>query len=242
MTAAGNSRAIHAILGMKRCFRRGYFEKLRLTCFLLAVVLIHPVPSSPLAVILLNPQNWDQGRVPAGWHLKVNHGKPDFLISSDGGGSSIRLKSVDSSFGLERGVDVNPYETRYLTWSWKVTQLPASGDFRNIATDDQAAQLLVAFADRRVLTYIWDTTAPKGTERSAGFIPLARIFAIVCESGEAQTGRWVQEARDVAADYERAYGNPVPHVKGLRIQINSQHTSTVAESYFGEVAFRGNLP
>jgi hypothetical protein len=79
-------------------------------------------------------------------------------------------------------------------------------------------------------------------ERSAGFIPLARIFAIVCESGEAQTGRWVQEARDVAADYGRAYGNPVPHVKGLRIQINSQHTSTVAESYFGEVAFRGNLP
>jgi hypothetical protein len=180
--------------------------------------------------------------VPAGWHLKVNHGKADLAISSDGAGSSIHLKSVDSSFGLERVADVNPNETRYLTWSWKVTELPAGGDFRDAATDDQAAQLLVAFADRHILTYIWDSSAPKGTEQSAGFIPLGHIFAIVCESGGAQIGRWVQEARDVAADYLRAYGKPAPHVKGLRIQINSQHTNTAAESYFGEVAFRGNLP
>jgi Protein of unknown function (DUF3047) len=216
--------------------------KLRLTYFLLGVVPIHPALSSPLAVILLNPRGWNQGQVPAGWHLKVNRGKPDFVLFSDGGGSSIRLKSVDSSFGLERAADVNPDETRYLTWSWKVTQLPARGDFRNAATDDQAAQLLVAFADRHILSYIWDTSAPKGTEQGAGYIPLAHVFAIVCESGGAQTGRWVQEARDVAADYLRAYGKPAPHVKGLRIQINTQHTSTAAESYFGEVAFRGSLP
>jgi hypothetical protein len=48
----------------------------------------------------------------------------------------------------------------------------------------------------------------------------------------------VGEVRNVAADYRRAYGKPAPHVKGVRIQINSQHTATVAESYFGEVAFR----
>ena len=29
----------------------------------------------------------------------------------------------------------------------------------------------------------------------------------------------------------------VPHVKGVRLQINSQHTGAVAESYFGEIAF-----
>lgn len=216
--------------------------KLRLTCCLLGVMLIRSVTSSPLAIIVLNPRNWGQGQVPSGWHLKVNHGKPDFLLFSDGGGSSIRLKSADSSFGLERAADVNPDQTRYLTWSWKVTHLPAGGDFRNTATDDQAAQLLVAFVDRHILSYIWDTSAPKGTEQRAGYVPLAHIFAIVCESGEAQTGRWVQEARDVAADYLRAFGKPAPHVKGLRIQINSQHTNTVAESYFGEIAFRGNLP
>jgi hypothetical protein len=97
--------------------------------------------------------------------------------------------------------------------------------------------MLVAFEDSRVVSYIWDTTAPKGTLQSASAIPLVHIFALVCQSGAAEINRWIRENHNVAADYERAYRRPAPHVKGLRIQINSQHTGTTAESYFGEVAF-----
>jgi hypothetical protein len=61
---------------------------------------------------------------------------------------------------------------------------------------------------------------------------------VVCRSGAAEANRWVAESHNVAADYEHAYGKAAPEVKGLRIQINSQHTGTIAESYFGEVAFR----
>jgi hypothetical protein len=145
---------------------------------------------------------------------------------------------VKASFALERGVDVSPEETPYLTWSWKVTRLPNGGDFRRASTDDQAAQVLVAFADRRIITYLWDSTAPKGAMQSSSVIPLLRIYAVVCQSGAAEANRWVAENHNVAADYQRAYGKIAPRVKGLRLQINSQHTGTVAESYFGEVAFR----
>jgi hypothetical protein len=202
------------------------------------LVLARPAGTSELALILLNPANWGGGKPPADWQVKVNHGKPVISTCSDGNGSCLHLTSVKSSFALERGTDVNPYEDRYLTWSWKVTELPAGGDFRHADTDDQAAQILVGFADHRVLSYIWDTTAPKGTMGNASSIPLLHIVAVVCESGTAETNQWVREAHDVAADYERAYGKPAPHVKGLRIQINSQHTGTAAESYFGEVVFR----
>jgi hypothetical protein len=210
----------------------------------LAAAFLPAVPgrSSQLAVILLNPANWGSGRPPADWQIKVVHGRPDFSVCTDGDGSCLHLRSSKSSFALERGLDVDPYENRYLAWRWKVTALPNGGDFRRAATDDQAAQVLVAFADRRVLTYIWDSTAPKGTMQNASSIPLVHIYAVVCESGTAETNRWVPEARDVAADYERAYGKAAPHVKGLRIQINSQHTGSVAESYFGEVVFRSKPP
>lgn len=202
-----------------------------------------PVPAhlSELAVIVLNTLNWGGGRPPSDWQVKVVHGRPDIEVCSEGDGSCLHLKSTKSSYGLEHGVDVNPRETRFLTWRWKVTKLPAGGDFRRAASDDQAAQLLVAFADRRILTYIWDTSAPKGTAQSASSIPLVHIFAVVCESGIADANRWISEARDVAADYERAYGRPAPAIKGLRLQINSQHTGSSAESYFGEVAFRSTL-
>ena len=66
--------------------------------------------------------------------------------------------------------------------------------------------------------------------QSASNIPLVRIFAVVCQSGTADMNKWIAESRNVAADYERAYGRPAPRVKGLRLQINSQHTGTVAES------------
>jgi hypothetical protein len=128
----------------------------------------------------------------------------------------------------------------FLTWSWKVAQIPPGGDFRKSSTDDQAAQLLVAFADRRIVSYIWDSTAPKGTAQTASFIPLVHVFDFVCESGSADENRWISENRNLAEDYRRAYGKPPSRVKGLRIQINSQHTGATAESYFGDVAFRSS--
>ena len=204
------------------------------------LVFVYHVRTSGAAVVLLNAVNRAAGQLPPDWQIKVNHGRPEISVCNDGQGGEpcLHLKSVKASFGLERGVDVSPEETPYLTWSWKVTSLPNGGDFRRAATDDQAAQVLVLFADRRIITYLWDSTAPKGAMQSSSVIPLLRIYAVVCRSGAAEANRWVAENHNVAADYQRAYGKIAPRVKGLRLQINSQHTGTVAESYFGEVAFR----
>ncbi len=218
---------------------RGYLRKfLPLGAILVFALLAY---ATPLATIVLNSASLTAGRLPSEWELKVNHGRPDVSVCVEAEGPCLHFKSVRSSFGLERSVDVNPAETPFLTWRWKVTQLPTGGDFRHSSTDDQAAQVLVAFTDRKVLTYIWDSSAPKGTADYASNIPLLHVFAVVCESGHSDTNRWLSENRNVQADYERAYGKPAPRVKGLRIQINSQHTGSVAESYFGDVAFRSSL-
>lgn len=201
-------------------------------------VFIFYARTSQLAFIVLSAETLGPGRLPSDWQVKVNHGKPEFEVCNDAQIPCLHLKSSKASFALQRDVDVDPLQMPYLSWHWKVTKLPMGGDFRRAATDDQAAQVLVAFADRRVLTYLWDTTAPKGTAESASDFPLVHIFAVVCESGPAQANQWLSESRNVQADYARAFDKPAPRVKGLRLQINSQHTGTIAESYFGEVAFR----
>ncbi|HTS25322.1 MAG TPA: DUF3047 domain-containing protein [Bryobacteraceae bacterium] len=210
----------------------------KLLLFCTALILVFHARTAPLALVVLNTAGWSVSRLPADWQVKVNHGKPDVSVCADRPDACLHLRSNKASFSLERSVDVDPVQMPFLTWQWKVAQLPAGGDFRKAATDDQAAQVLVAFDDRRILSYVWDTTAPKGAEQRSTFIPLVHVFAMVCQSGAADANRWIAESRNVAADYERAYGKPAPHVKGLRLQINSQHTGTVAESYFGEVAFR----
>ena len=213
-------------------------KKFLLACSFL--IFLFQARTSQLAFIVLNTANWGSGRLPSDWQIKINHGKPDISVCNEGE-SCLHLKSVKSSFALEHRVDVDPSQMPYLTWRWKVAQLPGGGDFRHASSDDQAAQVLVGFSDKRILTYIWDSSAPKGTMQSASNIPLVHIYAVVCQSGAAEANKWIAESRNIAADYERAYGKAAPRVKGLRLQINSQHTGTTAESYFGEVAFRSTL-
>ncbi|MGE5645075.1 MAG: DUF3047 domain-containing protein [Acidobacteriota bacterium] len=200
------------------------------------------VKSAPLALFVFDTKNAHPGRLPDGWRIKVVSGTPEATMVSDGRESVLHLKSRSSSYGLERAVDADTAQYPYLSWRWKVTDLPRGGDLRSSSTDDQAAQLLVAFNDRHILAYIWDTTAPKDLVHSASPIPFVHIYAFVCQSGPAQLSQWITETRNVAADYERVFGRrPTQRVKGIRLQINSQHTGTSAESFFGDIAFR-NTP
>jgi hypothetical protein len=196
----------------------------------------------PGALVVLDAGKEPAGKspasqIPAGWGVKVNTGMPDITFSGMPDQPAFHFRSNKSSFGLERSIDIDPNQLPYLSWHWKVTQLPRGGDFRHSATDDQAAQVLVAFDDRHIITYLWDTSAPQGTMQSASSIPFVHIFAVVCRSGAADINQWLQETRNVGADYQKAFGKPASHVKGLRLQINSQHTGSSAESYFSDVEF-----
>jgi DUF3047 family protein len=196
--------------------------------------------AAPAALIVTALSSSVKG-IPDEWRLKATHGMPDVQAVDDGDGRVLRLRSRKTSFALERELDVDLAATPVLTWRWKVVELPAGGDFRHLTSDDQAAQLMVGFSDRRVVSYIWDSTAPQGTLESASRIPFLHIQSMVVRSGPAELNRWLTETRNVAEDYQRAYGKPATRVRGLRLQINSQHTGTSAESYFGDISFR-NMP
>jgi hypothetical protein len=214
----------------------GSLRRVFLSFIILTVASLADAPQ--ISFLVLNPLTSPPGHLPDGWQVKINRGEPEIATVQEGRDKYLDLKSHNSSYGLEREVDVDPREAPFLTWKWKAKQLPAGGDFRRSKTDDQAAQVLVAFADRHVLSYIWDTSAPLGAMESAGLIPLMHIYVVVCRSGSADLNRWLIETHNLADDYEKAFGRPAPRVKGIRLQINTQHTGTFAESCFGEVAFR----
>ncbi len=175
--------------------------------------------------------------VPAGWQVKENSGKADFTVVKDDGIAALRLRSANTSFSLQKEVHVNLKQYPVITWKWKVTKLPEGGDFRKSSTDDQAAQLFLAFSRTRAIVYIWDTTAPQGTMGNAAAPFFMSIKAVVVRSGKTDTGAWITETRNVYDDYRRLFGEEPADVNGVRLQINSQHTGTSAESYFADVTF-----
>jgi hypothetical protein len=174
---------------------------------------------------------------PEGWELKEKTGKADFAVVTDDGVPAARFRSERTSYSIQKKVRIDLAQFPVLAWRWKVTQLPPGGDFRRTRTDDQAAQLFVAFTKTKAIVYIWDTTAPEGLMVDTTPAPFLTVKVVVVRSGPADTGKWMCETRNVRDDYLKLYGSEPPLVSGIRLQINTQHTKTSAESYFAEVAF-----
>lgn len=185
--------------------------------------------------------------VPQGWELDEHKGKADLALVHDGVGQALKLRSEVSSFSLNKEVEIDLKKTPYLEWQWKITEVPEGGDFRKRATDDQAAQLVVVFSwgvfKKQAIAYIWDSTAPAGTMSKAPSPPLypfLKINAVVVRSGEDKKGQWITETRNVVEDYKKLFESEPENVKGIRIQINSQHTNSQAEAYWKSVRFKAH--
>ncbi|MGD8228716.1 MAG: DUF3047 domain-containing protein [Desulfobacteraceae bacterium] len=197
-----------------------------------------PARASERMVVADFSSGVDANGVPLGWQLKKRSGKADFAIIKDGHIHAVHLRSMDSSFALQKLVKVNTRKYPVLSWKWKVTKLPRGADLRTPKADDQAAQLFLAFSDAKVIVYLWDTTAPEGLMGDVQAPPFVTIKAIVLRSGYMETGKWITETRNAHQDYRMLFDREPPPVVGMRLQINSQHTDTSAESYFADVVFK----
>lgn len=180
----------------------------------------------------------DAKGVPPGWQVKEKSGTADFAVVKDGDLHALVLRSANTSFSLQKEVKVDVKQHPVLSWKWKVTKLPKDGDFRRSRTDDQAAQLFLAFTKTKAIVYIWDTSAPQGLMESTSPAPFMTVKVVVVRSGPSELGKWITETRNVYEDYKKFYGEDPPVVSGMRLQINSQHTETSGESWFADVVFR----
>ena len=158
-------------------------------------------------------------------------------IVRDGDRPALRLKTDDEPMRIGRTVKIEPRETPWLTWEWKVMVLPAGGDLRNERRNDQAGRVMVMFDGMKGLLYVWDTTAPVGAEsRSDGFEMFKRAL-IAVRSGPDQLGRWDRQRRNVYADYQRIFKGEPRTIKWIGLESHSNDTHTRTEVLFGTVRF-----
>ncbi len=161
---------------------------------------------------------------------------------------------------LAHALDVDPARTPMLRWRWRTAAAVPRSDLRGRATDDYAARLYVFFdydparlpLGQRIalalgralhgealpaaaLCYVWGTAQPVGTVAPNPYTD--RLRMVVVESGDAMAGRWVSEARDVAADFEAAFGEPAPRVTGIAVGADTDNTGASAMTWFGDITF-----
>ena len=183
----------------------------------------------------------DGDGIPLGWKLEKKKGKADIKIEKEGDNSYLHFVCNNSSFGINKEIEFKIEDFPILSWRWKVTKLPKGGDVRKKSSDDQAAQVYVAFpkfpakVNTRLVGYIWENEAPKGSMVTSQ--QWSKLKYVVLRDKTDVLDQWVTERRNVYEDYKKLFEEEPPKVGGFSLYINSQRTESTAESCFDDVYF-----
>ena len=108
-----------------------------------------------------------------------------------------------------------------LRWSWRVDELPIDLAEDSLPSHDYLS-IAVEFDDGQDLTYYWSAALPEGTVYRCP-LPTWRDKEthVVIRSGPRDLGRWLDEERDLHADYARILGGPAREVVRVWLIANS---------------------
>ena len=160
---------------------------------------------------------------------------PDIIM--DDGRRVLRLRTANEALRIGRPLKVDVKATPWLEWEWKALDLPVQADVRDPKRNDQAARIMLMFEGMKGILYVWDTTAPVGTELRPDELDIFDRVLIVVRSGPDEAGRWKRERRDVLADYRRIFGEAPRPIKWVGFESHSNDTRSRSAALFGAVTF-----
>jgi hypothetical protein len=203
------------------------------------------------------------GNLPAGWSERhvARAPPPRAQLVEDGAATVLELASEGAAGAVVHPVSIDPAAMPWLSWRWKVDRVVASAQLERRDGDDFAARVYVFFdlsldelpfstrwkiriarllygesVPAAALCYAWDNTHAPGTTAWNAYTD--RVRMIVLQSGNGNAGRWIEERRDIAADFRAAFGTgPVPRVSGIAAGNDSDQTGERVVARFGDFRF-----
>ena len=185
-----------------------------------------------------------------------------FMLVTDEGKTVLRVDSDNSGGSLGLPLTTNTGDTGTLIeWRWKVSRVLDKADMNTKPGDDFAARVYVffdvameslSFADRTklrlarmiagpdvptaALCYVWDNKHAIGRTQWSPYSNRARI--IVLQSGSTHVGKWMNESRDIAADFREAFGFDAPAVTGVAVGNDTDNTAEKVSTWIGDVSLK----
>lgn len=173
---------------------------------------------------------------PSGWELrtKPNTKSTRFRVDPAGAAGSgvLVMEAEDASATFATQLDgVDLRRMPILKWRWRVLEFPPKADGRDATRDDQAIAVYVSHGGllgQRSVAYRWETDTPIGSEGTATYVAgVVKVHWITLRNAQDGSDTWFTEERDVAADFQRAFGF-VPDDPIIAVTSNSQYTQSRA--------------
>ncbi len=177
----------------------------------------------------------------------------------------VKAHSQASASGMIRNLRIDTSKYPWLVWRWKIDHVLKKGDVSGKQSDDYAARIYVGFqfdtkgagwwrrmlhksasiaAGKKLpgtsLTYIWANRAPQGAIVDNPYTDQVKM--IVLQTGNSMAKQWVQERRNLKADYVLAFGRQPPPVVGIAIMTDTDNTGEEATAYYGDIILEAAVP
>lgn len=211
---------------------------------------------------LLSPfSTGKRGELPLGWlPWSVRDDVPNtrYELAEIEGRVVLSARAAASASALVHRLDADPRQTPRLTWRWRVDDLVAAADLSRRSGDDFPARVYVLFdlpaealsmAERAkrsmakliygeappyaALCYVWDNRHRVGSSVWSAYTERVRV--IVVQSGAAKLGQWLDEERNLPADYRQAFGTEPPRIVGVVVAADTDNTGATTQAYFGDI-------
>lgn len=147
---------------------------------------------------------------PEGWYYKWFVGPAEIYrsVETPGRRAAISCRTHSDCGLLLRDVTLPLEPGTHLRWSWKTDVLPSKVPENTLPTHDYMS-IAVEFDNGQDITYFWSAALPVET----GFrcpIPIwdTRETHVAIRSGPDGLGQWLEEDRELYADYVRYIGGP----------------------------------
>ncbi len=150
---------------------------------------------------------------PAGWYPMYLTGNPGiFSTCTD---KQICCHTHKNACLLKTDVDIPLVAGATIDWRWVVEELPSAKSEDSLLNHDYLS-LAVEFDDGQDLTYMWSADLPAGHVFRC---PIPGWHAIethmVVRTGRDQLGSWLDESRDLYADYAAHIGGDAKRIVGV---------------------------
>jgi hypothetical protein len=199
------------------------------------------VAGDPGGAISGEIERLEQGNpAPADWQYLWHLGPAEIFSETwDADGKACMHCSTRGDVGiLQKAVDLELSPATELHWRWCVEQLPSSIREDSVPTHDYLS-IAVEFDNGRDITYHWSAELAPGTGYDC---PLpnwrGKEYHVVVRSGSEQLGRWLEEERNLYADYQRYMGDPPGRIVRVWFIANSVFQRGQGECRYANVSLR----
>lgn len=162
-----------------------------------------------------------------------------FTVEVDGE-PVLKVESTRSASAVWHRVAPASGDGHVLSWRWKVDgSLTGNRREREKRGDDYAARFFVIFDGEpftrraRALCYVWAASEQVGSVYRNPYFP--DVVTVVLQSGDARSGAWVMEERDVIRDYREAFGEPPDVLVAVAVMVDTDNTGSSATAWFDAI-------